>query len=106
MNVEAGAIMFMVFGALHNFTEFSSFGPTKDFLTTAVLTSGLHSAWEIGGGTTQSGLEWVFCLAVNLLFSISIQDLRDVVGDAATGRRTTPLMLGQPFGKSFATSWD
>ncbi|KAM3076784.1 hypothetical protein ACMFMG_003744 [Clarireedia jacksonii] len=94
MQVESGAFMFMVFGALHNFTEFSAFGPMKDFLTTAVLTSRLHSAWQIGGGDARRGLEWIFCLAVNLLFSISMQDLRDVVGDAATGRRTTPLMLG------------
>jgi 4-hydroxybenzoate polyprenyltransferase len=99
MGVEEGAVMFMAFGAMHNFTELASFGPTKDLLTTAVLTSGLYSAWELRGGTTRRGLEWIIYLAFNLLFSISIQDLRDVIGDAATGRHTTPLMLGKPYGK-------
>lgn len=102
MGVEEGAVMFMVFGAMHNLTGLASFGPTKDLLTTAVLTSGLYSAWELGGGTTRRGLEWIICLAFNLLFSISIQDLRDVIGDAATGRHTTPLMLGKPYGKTLS----
>ncbi|KAF4631709.1 hypothetical protein G7Y89_g6420 [Cudoniella acicularis] len=101
MNVETGAFMFMAFGALHNFTAISSFGPTKDFVTTAVLTSGLYSAWELGSGTASRGVEWIICLAVNLVFSISIQNLRDVVGDAATGRHTTPLMLGKPYDRIY-----
>ena len=101
--VELGAILFMLFGALHNFTNLSSFGPTKDLMSTIILTCGLHSSWRMGGGTSRRGLEWILCLFVNLLFSISIQDLRDVVGDAATGRHTTPLILGKPYGTFSST---
>lgn len=99
MRVEAGAIIFMLIGAVHNFTKLSSFGPAKDLLTTCVLLGGLYSAWQLGGGNRRKGVEWIACIAANMLSSISVQDLRDIVGDAATGRRTTPLMLGKPYGK-------
>ncbi|RDW91768.1 hypothetical protein BP5796_01162 [Coleophoma crateriformis] len=98
MQAKLGATMFLICGAIHNFTSVSSFGPTKDLVTTATLVSGLYSGWELGRGNTKKGTEWISCLAVNLLFSISIQDLRDVVGDAATGRYTTPYILGKPYG--------
>lgn len=99
MKVQIGAVLFVVFGAMHNFTRLSSFGPTKDFFTTAVLTSGLYCAWKLGSGNEQTGAEWISCLAVNLFFSVSIQDLRDITGDAATNRWTTPLLLGEPYGR-------
>jgi 4-hydroxybenzoate polyprenyltransferase len=99
MGVEAGAMTFMVLGALHNFTDISSFGPTKDFTTTGGLASGLYSAWVLGGGDKRRGINWIACLSISLLFTISIQDLRDVIGDAASGRYTTPWMLGKPYGK-------
>lgn len=99
LKATPGSLFFMAFGALHNFTRLGSFGPTKDFLTTAVLTSGLYSAWQLGTGDANRGVEWISCLALNLLFSISIQDLRDVIGDAATDRYTTPLLLGPSIGK-------
>ena len=41
----------------------------------------------------------MICLAVNMLFTVSIQDLRDVIGDIASGRYTTPCILGKPYGK-------
>lgn len=99
MGVEVGAITFMMLGALHNFTDISSFGPAKDFATTGILTSGLYTAWVLGGGDERRGINWIACLSITLLFTISIQDLRDVIGDAASGRYTTPCMLGKPYGK-------
>ncbi|KFY14108.1 hypothetical protein V492_02849 [Pseudogymnoascus sp. VKM F-4246] len=99
MGVEIGATTFMVLGALHNFTNISSFGPGKDSATTGILTSGLYTAWVLGGGDQRRGINWIACLSISLLFTISIQDLRDVIGDAASGRYTTPWMLGKPYGK-------
>lgn len=98
MGVEVGAITFMVLGALHNFTNISSFRPAKDFATTGILASGLYTAWVLGGGDLRRGINWIACLSINLLFTISIQDLRDVIGDAASGRSTTPWILGKPYG--------
>ncbi|KFY92225.1 hypothetical protein V498_05100, partial [Pseudogymnoascus sp. VKM F-4517 (FW-2822)] len=90
MRVEVGAVIFMTLGALHNFTDISSFGPAKDLATTGILTSGLYTAWVLGGGDERRGINWIACLSITLLFTISIQDLRDVIGDAASGRYTTP----------------
>lgn len=91
----------MILGTLHNFTDISSFGPAKDFATTGILTSGLYTAWVLGEGDERRGIDWIACLSISLLFTISIQDLRDVIGDAASGRCTTPCMLGKPYGKFF-----
>lgn len=99
MGVEAGTVTFMVLGDLHNFTDISSFGPAKDFTTTGGLTSGLYTAWVLGGGDKRRGINWIACLSISLLFTISIQHLGDVIGDAASGRYTTPWMLGKPYGK-------
>ena len=100
MKAEEGAILSVVLVAIHNFTNVTSFGPSKDLVTTGMLTTGLYYSWELGGGNYQRGIDWVACLSVSLLFTISIQDLRDVDGDAATGRNTTPCMLGKPYGKN------
>ncbi|KFY34498.1 hypothetical protein V494_06733 [Pseudogymnoascus sp. VKM F-4513 (FW-928)] len=97
MGVEVGATTFMVLGALHNFTNISSFGPGKDSATTGILTSGLYTAWVLGGGDQRRGINWIACLSISLLFTISIQDLRDVIGDAASGRYTTPWMLDRVY---------
>ena len=94
-----GAFVFMAAGALHNFSGLTNIGPFKDALATVILTSGLNSAWALGGGDSNIGTAWIICLAINLLFTISVQDLRDVAGDARTGRRTTPLLLGEPYGR-------
>ncbi|OBT61853.1 hypothetical protein VE03_08824 [Pseudogymnoascus sp. 23342-1-I1] len=101
MGVEVGAVTFMVLGALHNFTNISSFGPAKDFATTGILASGLYTAWVLGGGDERRGINWIICLSISLLFTISIQDLRDVIGDAASGRYTTPWMLGKPYDRIY-----
>lgn len=90
--------MFLGFSALHHFTKLDTFGPLKDILITAVLTSGLFSAWSLGGVEAMKRQTWITCLAVNLLFRFSIQDLRDVTGDAAARRRTTPLLVDKTYG--------
>ncbi|OBT78037.1 hypothetical protein VF21_03168 [Pseudogymnoascus sp. 05NY08] len=91
----------MVLGGLHNFTNISSFGPAKDFATTGGVASGLYTAWLLGGGDKRCGINWIACLSISLLFTISIQDLRDVIGDADSGRCTTPWMLGKPYDRIY-----
>lgn len=63
--------------------------------------SGMYSAWSLGGGEIDVGVTWMKALAAQMVLSILLQDLRDVVGDTATGRvTTTPMMLGYPYSTS------
>ncbi|MEU9096844.1 UbiA family prenyltransferase [Streptomyces sp. NPDC048361] len=50
---------------------------------------------------TGEAWRWVVTLAVSAFFLIPVQDLRDLHGDAATGRTTFPLAFGEPFTRTF-----
>ncbi len=54
----------------------------------------LAAAWEIAAPTTPCPWSWVLALSGTLGVAMLIQDFRDVAGDAAAGRRTLPLVLG------------
>lgn len=47
-----------------------------------------------GSKFTSQGLQWFAILGAIILTTVQIQDLEDVNGDKARGRRTGPLVLG------------
>ncbi|KAJ5793292.1 uncharacterized protein N7503_009270 [Penicillium pulvis] len=52
------------------------------------------ACWELGGSKSEFGWPWVKIIATWVFFTAPIQDFRDVPGDKASGRRTTPMLLG------------
>ncbi|KAI0459293.1 UbiA prenyltransferase family [Xylaria acuta] len=72
----------------------SDFGPTKDLSVVIGLVAQLMAAWHIGGSDPTVSWRWVKVLAVWMYPTIGIQDIRDVPGDLAVGRRTTVILLG------------
>lgn len=78
----------------HNPLGFSNFGPTKDLCMGLGCIAQLKAAWTIGGAPAAMGWHWIKVIALYMLWPIPLQDLRDVPGDLAAGRRTTPILLG------------
>ncbi|KAI0468920.1 UbiA prenyltransferase family [Xylaria cf. heliscus] len=72
----------------------SDFGPTKDLSIVIGLIAQLMAAWHIGGSDPMVSWHWVKVLGVWMYPTIGIQDIRDVPGDLAVGRRTTVILLG------------
>ncbi|KAF2969137.1 hypothetical protein GQX73_g4388 [Xylaria multiplex] len=75
-------------------TGLSDFGPTKDLSNAVGLIAQLMAAWHIGGSDPIISWHWVKVLFIWMYPTIGIQDLRDVPGDRAVGRRTTVILLG------------
>ncbi|OJJ50964.1 hypothetical protein ASPZODRAFT_21472 [Penicilliopsis zonata CBS 506.65] len=78
----------------HNPLGFSNFGPTKDLCMGLGCIAQLKAAWIIGGAAPEMGWHWIKVITLYMLWPIPLQDLRDVPGDKAAGRRTTPILLG------------
>ncbi|KAJ7628887.1 UbiA prenyltransferase family-domain-containing protein, partial [Roridomyces roridus] len=55
----------------------------------------LQAGWAFAAPLTQRETQWGLVLSVALGITINLQDLRDVRGDAATQRRTMPIVLGE-----------
>lgn len=55
----------------------------------------LGAAWQLVTPLTPIAWRWILLPAVVIFPLISLQDLRDVEGDRATGRRTFPLVFGE-----------
>ncbi|KAI8949265.1 UbiA prenyltransferase family-domain-containing protein [Xylaria longipes] len=72
----------------------SDFGPTKDLSITIGMIAQLMAAWHIGGSDPNISWHWVKVIIMWMYPTIGIQDIRDVPGDLAVGRRTTVILLG------------
>ena len=86
--------MWIAISFAHNFLSFGDFGPTKDLCIGLGCVAQLTAAWLIGGAPYEVGWNWIKIIALYTLFPIPLQDLRDVPGDLAVGRRTTPILMG------------
>ncbi|WP_167490727.1 UbiA family prenyltransferase [Nocardia terpenica] len=54
----------------------------------------LAAAWQIVTPLTGTAWTWILAVAVPLGLLVSLQDLRDMAGDAAAGRRTAVMVFG------------
>lgn len=78
----------------------ANFGPTKDLSMVLGTTVQLMACWELGGSNIEVGWSWVRMIGAWVFFTAPIKDFRDVPGDKASGRRTTPILLGDTLGMS------
>lgn len=55
----------------------------------------LAAAWQIVTPLTPAAWTWITAIAIPLSLLVSLQDLRDVDGDMAVGRRTAAVVFGE-----------
>ncbi|KAK5948933.1 hypothetical protein OHC33_010019 [Knufia fluminis] len=112
LGVEKWTVLWILTTIAHNFLGFSNFGPTKDGCMGAGCIAQLMAAWTIGGAPAEMGWGWVKYITLYMCWPIPLQDLRDVPGDKAQGRKTTPILMGDLPGKVFnvrsrgSINWD
>ncbi|PYH89582.1 hypothetical protein BO71DRAFT_402935 [Aspergillus ellipticus CBS 707.79] len=94
LGVGEWALLWVITTIAHNPLGFSNLGPTKDLCMGLGCIAQLKAAWGIGGSPPAMGWEWIKVITLYMLWPIPLQDLRDVPGDLAVGRRTTPILLG------------
>ncbi|PYI02041.1 hypothetical protein BO78DRAFT_422960 [Aspergillus sclerotiicarbonarius CBS 121057] len=94
LGVSEWALLWILTTIAHNPLGWSNFGPTKDLCMGLGCIAQLKAAWAIGGSPPDMGWEWIKVITLYMLWPIPLQDLRDVPGDLAAGRRTTPILLG------------
>lgn len=94
LGIEKWTILWILTTIAHNFLGFSNFGPTKDGCMGSGCIAQLMAAWAIGGSPPEMGWAWTKFITVYMCWPIPLQDLRDVPGDLAQGRRTTPILMG------------
>jgi 4-hydroxybenzoate polyprenyltransferase len=94
LRVLEWTLLWMAVTILHNQFRLSRFWVTKNtamFLgIIAMLTSGAQQA----GGTSATIWRWIIVIAATNAVLVPLQDLRDIEGDLAVGRRTFPQVFG------------
>ncbi|KAJ5111652.1 hypothetical protein N7532_002187 [Penicillium argentinense] len=80
------------------------FGPAKDLSMALGTVAQLMACWEIGGSGVEVGWNWVKIISIWVFFTVSIQDFRDVPGDRACGRWTTPMLLGDAAARIYTSA--
>lgn len=65
-----------------------------EFMWADCLEVGAVSVATRGSDFTVQGLQWFAFMGAVIFTTVQMQDLEDVVGDAARGRRTVPLVIG------------
>ncbi|KAH8691635.1 UbiA prenyltransferase family-domain-containing protein [Talaromyces proteolyticus] len=94
LGVGTWSFMWVLIAFSHNFLNLGDFGPTKDLCVGIGCVAQLTAAWLVGGSPYDIGWSWIKVIAMYVVLPISVQDLRDVPGDLAIGRRTMPIILG------------
>lgn len=96
LGVARWALLWQVSFCLYNFGGFARHWATKSLVMAVGLVAQLAAAWAIVGPEPMPALawRWIAGLAVVAFVLCNVQDLRDMAGDRALGRRTLPIVYG------------
>ncbi|PYH28274.1 UbiA family prenyltransferase [Aspergillus neoniger CBS 115656] len=94
LDVYIWSLLWIAVLVSHYLLRASRIGPAKDLCIVLGVTSQLMACWKLGGSDMREGWRWVKLIILWIFFTVPIQDFRDVPGDLAAGRRTTPILLG------------
>ncbi|MER7850612.1 UbiA family prenyltransferase [Kitasatospora sp. NPDC096077] len=87
------ALMWTALVIAHNYLGTDRYWLTKNLHTILGALTQTAAAWRMIGPIPPTGWHWI--TAATCYWSlVFIQDLRDIVGDTVTGRRTLPMILG------------
>lgn len=98
LNVHIWAFVWILTVFSAYFLHLAKIGPGKDLYITIGTVAQLMASWKLGGSGAGIIWSWVEMLGYWTFFTIPLQDLRDVPGDLAACRRTTPILLGDILG--------
>lgn len=88
------AVLWWTIATLHNVGQWARHWPLKHLTMVVGTIAQLAAAWSLVTPLTPEAWQFLWVLAVGMGPLFAAQDLRDMVGDAAIGRRTLPLVLG------------
>lgn len=88
---------------LYNFGGWSSHWLTKNLSMALGSLAQLACAWQLIEPITPEARRWVILLSFVVFAIIAVQDLRDIAGDRAAGRRTLPLVWGETLTRALLT---
>lgn len=87
--------LWQVITLLHNFGRWAKLWLTKNLSMGLGIIAQLGAAWELVRPITPIAWQWMIVIAAAIFVLVPVQDLRDMVGDQAAGRRTLPLVFGE-----------
>ena len=90
------ALMWQVIIVWYNFGGLHShwFGKNVVFISLGTIAL-LGPAWNVAQPMSSNAWRWILFVAVAFGVTLNLQDLRDIDGDIASGRRTLPVTLGE-----------
>ena len=89
------ACMWLFVQILHNYAKWSWHWLGKNALMGVGVFVELAAAWQLVAPLNPTVLGWITTLSIVLFVVVAVQDLRDIPGDHAVGRRTMPIALGE-----------
>ncbi|QBJ98143.1 ubiquinone biosynthesis protein UbiA [Rhodococcus sp. ABRD24] len=87
--------------ALHNHLGWARTAWGKNAAMVAGTIAQLAAAWQIVTPLSDTAWTWILTIAIPLGALVSLQDLRDLAGDAAIGRRTAVMVMGEENSRRF-----
>jgi 4-hydroxybenzoate polyprenyltransferase len=94
LGVGVWALLWIAVTFLHNQMRLSRLWVAKNTAMILGMVAMLAAAAGQVAGVTAATWKWILVIAAVNAILVSLQDLRDVAGDAAVGRRTLPLVFG------------
>lgn len=92
--VEWCCVTVIVASFLHGQLGFSRLWWAKNILPSIGLLAMVSAQWQIVAPLDRITCRWIIGMFVLMIVVFHLQDLRDVKGDQATGRKTLPIVLG------------
>jgi 4-hydroxybenzoate polyprenyltransferase len=89
---------------IHNCTGLAKNWFCKNLLMGVGVLSQLAAAWEIFSPMRPDAWRWIYTLSFAIFLLIPIQDLRDIGGDVAVGRKTFPIVFGEKVTRRYLAS--
>lgn len=86
---------------LHNQGRWSWTWFGKNLIMGVGTLAQLAAAWALVAPITTVGWRWILTMSIIIFTLIPLQDLRDIHGDHAGGRRTFPLVFGVGFTRAY-----
>ncbi|NJO82022.1 MAG: UbiA family prenyltransferase [Blastochloris sp.] len=87
-------VLWQVTSLIHNLGHGDRHYVTKNLAMCAGVIAQLAGVWSLVAPLTLTVWTWITVPALSMLMHVSVQDLRDTVGDHVVGRRTLPLVIG------------
>lgn len=95
LGVLEWTLLWQVSLTLYNLGSWARHWWTKNLVMMIGLTAQLAAAWQIVRPITPVAWDWILLPAIIMLTHVSLQDMRDIAGDRANGRRTFPIVFGE-----------